>query len=164
MQLAEWTTTGNTIAIAQYFVGFGAGNGTELKEPGKKPVLFPEVRFYTNDSWGIIRGVAAAKGFPVVLMNHYSKGTLYLWTMPENFGDLYNLPQPMITRLKQFLFADAPVQIDAPDHVALFTYDNGAFVVENFRDDLAQVRLERSGQSQSDTVTIPPHSFQVFRR
>ncbi len=163
-QLAEWTTTGHTIAIDQYFVGFGAGNGTELKEPGKKPVLFPEVRFYTNDSWGIIRGVAAAKGFPVVLMNHYSKGTLYLWTMPENFGDLYNLPQPMITRLKQFLFADAPVQIDAPDHVALFTYDNGAFVVENFRDDLAQVRLERSGQSQSDTVTIPPHSFQVFRR
>ena len=33
----------------------------ELKEPGKtKPVLFPEVRFYTNDSWGIIRGVASA--------------------------------------------------------------------------------------------------------
>ena len=82
--------TSHTIAIDQYFDGFGAGAGTELKEPGEtKPVLFPEVRFYTNDSWGIIRGVAAAKGFPIVLMNHYSKGTLYLWNMPENFGDLY---------------------------------------------------------------------------
>jgi hypothetical protein len=162
-QLAEWTTTGHTIAIDQYFVGFGAGNGTELKEPGKtKPVLFPEVRFYTNDSWGIIRGVAAAKGFPIVLMNHYSKGTLYLWTMPENFGDLYNLPQPMITRLKQFLFADAPVQIDAPDHVALFTYDNGAFVVESFRDDAARVGIERKGQSKDENLMIPPHSFRVF--
>ncbi|MGE5562226.1 MAG: hypothetical protein ACM3ZV_02845 [Bacillota bacterium] len=163
-QLAEWQVTGHPIAIDQYFVGFGAGNGTELKQPGKaKPLLFPEVRFYTNDSWGIIRGVAAAKGFPIVLMNHYSKGTLYLWTMPENFGDLYNLPQPMITQIKRFLFADQPVQIDAPDHVALFTYDNGAFVVENFRDDAATVRIDRKGDTNAESVAIPPHSFRVFK-
>jgi len=83
--------------------------------------------------------------------------------MPENFGDLYNLPQPMITRLKQFLFADAPVRIDAPDHVALFTYDNGAFVVENYRDDSAEVGIARKGQADGEAVTIPPHSFRVFR-
>ena len=163
-RLAEWTTTGHVIAIDQYFVGYGAGNGTELRQAGKdKPILFPEVHFYTNDSWGIIRGVAAAKGFPIVLMNHYSKGTLYLWTTPENFGDLYNLPQPMITQLKRFLFADQPVQIDAPDHVALFTYDNGAFVVENFRDDAAKVGIIRQGAAQPETTSIPPHSFRVFK-
>ena len=162
--LAEWQATGHTIAIDQYFVGFGAGNGTELKETGKtQPILFPEVTFYTNDSWGIIRGVAAAKGFPIVLMNHYSKGTLYLWTMPENFGDLYNLPQPMITRIKSFLFGDAAVAIDAPDHVALFTYDNGAFVVENFRDDAANVAVLRKRKA-AETLAIPPHSFRVFQR
>jgi hypothetical protein len=186
-QLAEWEVTGHTIAIDQYFVGFGAGNGTELRQPGKdKPVLFPEVRFYTNDSWAIIRGVAAAKGFPIVLMNHVSKGTLYLWTMPENFGDLYNLPQEMITRTKEFLYGDeAPVYIDAPDHVALFTYDNGAFVVENFRDDAAQVIVSLDGLPKvtdmlrntavplindapyaprsAFRLTIPPHSFRVYR-
>lgn len=162
-QLAEWRATGNRVLINQYFDGFGAGNGTELKETGKtKPLLFPEVRFYTNDSWGIVRGVAAAKGFPMVLMNSYSKGTLFLWTMPENFGDLYSLPQPMITRIKRYLFADAPATIDAPDHVALFTYDNGAFVVENFRDETARVGLSRKGAASSETVTIPPHSFRVF--
>src|SRR5947209_15669337 len=162
-QLAEWKTTGHVISIDRYFDGFGAGNGTELKEAGKTaPVLFPEVRFYTNDSWGIIRGVAAAKGFPIVLMNHYSKGTIYLWTMPENFGDLYSLPRPMVTRIKQYLFGDQPVQIDSPDHVALFTYDNGAFVVENFRDDAANVRIIRKG-SAAEATLIPPHSFRVFR-
>jgi hypothetical protein len=163
-QLAEWRTTGHTIAIDRYFDGFGAGNGTELKETGKaKPVLFPEVRFYTNDSWGIIRGVAAAKGFPIVLMNHYSKGTLYLWTMPENFGDLYSLPRPMVTRIKDYLFAEAPVRIDAPDHVALFTYDNGAFIVDNYRDFGATVRIARKGEKGSETAIIPPHSFRLFR-
>jgi hypothetical protein len=163
-QLAEWNTTGHVISIDRYFDGFGAGNGTELKEAGKtQPVLFPEVRFYTNDSWGIIRGVAAAKGFPIVLMNHYSKGTIYLWTMPQNFGDLYSLPQPMVTRIKQYLFADLPVQIDAPDHVALFTYDNGAFIVENYRDDPASVRVLRKGGA-AETVAIPAHSFRLFKR
>lgn len=145
--LAEWEATGNKIAIDQYFDGYGAGNGVPLSERGKaaKPVLFPEVRFYTNDSWGIIRGVAAAKGFPMVLMNRYSKGTLYLWTMPENFGDLYNLPRPMLTRIKEYLFARAPVRIDAPPQVALLTYDNGAFVVENYRDDPASVTISVAG-------------------
>jgi hypothetical protein len=182
-QLAEWSTTGHIVSIDRYFDGFGAGNGTELKEPGKMvPVLFPEVHFYTNDSWGIVRGVAAAKGFPIVLMNRYSKGTLYLWTMPENFGDLYNLPQPMITRIKQYLFADAPVQIDAPDHVALYTYDNGAFVIQNFRDDSARVNVSfagaprileltqrgdaapmPAGTSKAFAVTVPAHSFRAYK-
>jgi len=163
-QLAEWQATGHTIAVQQYFDGFGAGNGKELSEAGKTDaVLFPEVRFYTNDSWGIIRGVAAAKGFPIILMNHYSKGTLYLWTVPENFGDLYTLPRAMVTRIKQYLFSDLPVQIDAPDHVALLTYDNGAFIVQNFRDDGAKVGILRKGQA-TETVAIPPHSFRVFKR
>ena len=164
-QLAEWHVTGHVVSIDRYFDGFGAGAGTELKETGKtKPVLFPQVRFYTNDSWGIIRGVAAKKGFPIAVMDHYSKGTLYLWNIPENFGDLYNLPQPMITRIKHYLFADQPVQIDAPDHVALFTYDNGAFVVENYRDDAARVGITRKGGTQTETVSIPAHSFKVFKR
>ncbi|HJP68958.1 MAG TPA: hypothetical protein VJ846_08670 [Sphingomicrobium sp.] len=163
-QLAEWKLTGHVISIDRYFDGYGAGNGKELIEAGKtRPVLFPEVRFYTNDSWGIIRGVAAAKGFPMVVMNHYSKGTLYLWTMPENFGDLYSLPQPMVTRIKQYLFGDQPVGIDAPDHVALFTYDNGAFIVENFRDDAVSVGIMRKGQPASERVSIAPHSFRMFR-
>ena len=146
-QLAEWEATGHTIAIDQYFDGFGAGNGVPLTEAGRpvRPVLFPEIRFYTNDSWGIIRGVSAAKGFPMVLMNRYSKGTLYLWAMPENFGDLYNLPRPMLTRIKDYLFADAPVRIDAPPQVALFTYDNGAFVVENYRDEAANIAISVAG-------------------
>ena len=42
-QLAEWRTTGHVISIDRYFDGFGAGNGTELKEAGKTaPVLFPK--------------------------------------------------------------------------------------------------------------------------
>ena len=75
----------------------------------------------------------------------------------------HSLPRPMITRIKDYLFADAPVRIDAPDHVALFTYDNGAFVVENYRDDAATIRIARKGGA-SESAAIPAHSFRVFSR
>ena len=42
-------------------------------------------------------------------------------------------------------------------------YDNGAFVVENFRDDSARVRIARKGQAASELAIIPPHSFRLFR-
>jgi hypothetical protein len=149
--VVEWRATGNIVQVGDYIDGFGAGRGTSLNVAGapERPILFPEIHFFTNDSWPIIRGVAAAKGFPMVLMNRYSNGVLYLWTMPENLGDLYHLPQPMVTRVKDYLTPDAPVRIDAPDHVALFTYDNGAFIVENYRGDEAAVTISLAGTPAS---------------
>jgi len=156
-ELAEWRLTGRRVLVDTYYDGFGAGNGASLNRPGEaaRPILVPEVHFFTNDSWPIIRGVASAHGFPMMLMNHYSRGTLLLWTIPENIGDLYNLPQPMLTRIKAYLLPDAPVRIDAPSRVALFTYDNGAFIVENYRGEEAEVTISLAGTpaSLAETTT-----------
>ncbi len=134
--IAEWEVTGRVIAVHDFFNGFGAGNGTSLND-AKTPqpsILFPEVRFYTNDSWGIVRGISGAKGNPILLMNGYSKGTIYLLNIPDNVADLYALPQAAISQIKHYLLADFPVRIDAPALVSLFAYDNGAVVVQSFRD------------------------------
>jgi hypothetical protein len=85
----------------------------------------------------------------MMLMNHYSRGTLLLWTIPENIGDLYNLPQPMVTRIKAYLTPAAPVRIDAPSRVALFTYDNGTFIIENYRDAEVEVTISLAGTPAS---------------
>ncbi len=141
--IAEWQTTGNVLPIHNFVDGFGAGNGTVLNDP-KKPVvdiLFPEVRFYTNDSWGIIRGVSGAKGNPLLLMNAYAQGTIYLLNIPENEADLYSLPQPAITKIKQYLMPEFPVIVDAPDLVSLFAYDNGTFAVESFRNTATAINI-----------------------
>ena len=42
-------------------------------------------------------------------------------------------------------------------------YDNGAFVVENFRDDAAHVGIGRKDSAETESVTIPPHSFRFFK-
>lgn len=145
--LLEVRDTGRKVAIDSFVNGYGAGNGESLNVPGQvqKPVLFPEIAYYTNDSWPILRGVANAKGFPVLLMNRYAKGVLYVLTIPDNLGDLYSLPQPLTTEVKTYLTRDFPVRLDAPDRVSLFVYDNGTFVVQSFRDEATPVNLSLLG-------------------
>ncbi|HEY4115074.1 MAG TPA: hypothetical protein VGM17_13550, partial [Rhizomicrobium sp.] len=135
--IVEWQDTGRVVSVHDFINGFGAGAGQSLNDPAQDnpPILFPEVHFYTNDSWPVIRGAASAKGFPIVLMNRYSNGAIYLLNIPENIGDLYNLPQGVIAQMKRYIQQDFPVRVESAPHVALFAYDNNAFVVESFRPD-----------------------------
>ncbi|HVZ80860.1 MAG TPA: hypothetical protein VHE12_08685 [bacterium] len=155
-EILEAEPTGRKVLVHDFIDGFGAGNGASLNDPkvDHPAVLFPEIRFLTNDAWGIIRGVAAAKGFPIILMNHYSKGIIYVLTIPENISDLYNLPQALTAKIKSYLMADFPVRIDSPAQVSLFAYDNDHFVVESFRPEPSEVTLvlPKEGMKVRDTM------------
>jgi hypothetical protein len=141
--IVEWSGTGRVAAVHDFFNGYGAGAGESLNDPAhdNPAVLFPEIHFWTNDSWPIIRGAASAKGFPIVLMNRYSKGVVLLLTIPDNQGDLYSLPQGVLTQIKRYLQQDFPVRVEGPARVALFAYDNGTFVVESYLHNEADVRV-----------------------
>ena len=104
-------------------------------------VLFPEIEFLTNDSWSLVRAEANGNGFPLLLMNRYSKGILYVWTMPDNFTDLYALPAEVTTAIKNYLLRGFPVRVDGPAQVALFAYDNNIFIVENYAATAADVKI-----------------------
>ena len=110
-----------------------------------RDILFPEVHYYTNDAWPIIRGTSNARGFPILLMNRYSKGLLYVLTVPANISDLYAMPHGVMNQVKTYLQKGAPVRIDSPSQVSLFTYDNGAFVVESFNDTPVTVTISLAG-------------------
>lgn len=182
--LAEWTPTGRRVLIDQFVEGFGAGNGTPLNASGQvqAPLLFPDVRFYTNDSWAIVRGVAGAKGFPLILMNHYSAGTLYMLTMPENPSDLYRLPPAMLGKIREVASRDMPAMLDAPALVSLFAYDNDTIVVRSYRDEETAVTVRaaatqlvelpsgatlpagaQASRRSAFAITVPAHSFRAFR-
>jgi hypothetical protein len=146
--IAEAEQTGRVVSIRDFMSGFGAGRGQSLNDPKQNNpgVLFPELRFFTNDMWAVVRGVAGAKGFPILLMNHYSKGIFYVLAVPENVADVYNLPPAVTSAIKGYLQQDFPVRIDSPAQVALFAYDNGAFVVESFRPEDSEVTLSVTGE------------------
>jgi hypothetical protein len=70
-------------------------------------------------------------------------------TLPENMGDLYNLPRGVITTIKSHLQADFPVRIDSESHVSLFAYDNGSLILQSFRPDETTVNVSLAGEGVS---------------
>ena len=132
--ICELEYTDQKVQIKDFLNGYGAGNGQSLNtaDENTPPILFPEMRFYTNDSWALIRGVVNAKGYPILLMNRYSKGVFYVLVMPDNITDLYNFPAGALRVLRSYVMANFPVRGDGPPQVSLFAYDNNTFIVESF--------------------------------
>lgn len=186
-QIADLHATGSVLRVDEWWGGYGAGAGAKLGEAGG--MLMPEIQFQTNDAWPIVRGTSNGRGTPVLLMDRYSKGILYVLVVPENANDLYSLPQGVLTQIRQYLMARFPVWLDAPAKVSLFAYDNHSFVLQSFLDAPQQVRvsalepaarirniatgeviegkaadpkarLERG--RQTFTITLQPHSFVAF--
>ena len=143
--IVELEYTDHKVLVRGYSGGFGAGNGSELGNNANSAVVFPEIRFLTNDAWPLIRGLASGNGFPILLMNRYSKGILFVWTIPENFNDLYEMPPPVVSAIKDYVLGDFPVRLDGPSKVSLFAYDNGTFIVESFLDKEAEITVSTTG-------------------
>ncbi len=187
-QIAEVHTTGNVLRVNKYWGGYGAGSGTGLGSTDD--ILVPEVAFQTNDAWPIVRGTANGRGAPLLLMDRYSKGILYILTIPENANDLYVLPQPVLTAIRRYILFGFPFTVDAPSKVSLFAYDNNTFVVESFLDAPAEITIfsreqathlrnlatddqiqprstpsihgSRGATESHFHITIQPHSFVAF--
>jgi hypothetical protein len=145
--IAEVRWTDRKFLAHQYAGGFGAGDFTTLDSGTNGDVLFPEIDFLTNDSWSLVRAGANGNGFPLLLLNRYSRGVLYVWTIPDNFNDLYALPPEVAGAFKNFIMRGFPVRLDGPAQVALFTYDNGAFIVQNFSGSPADVKVSTLGNT-----------------
>jgi hypothetical protein len=80
-------------------------------------------------------------------MNRYSKGVLYVWTMPDNFNDLYALPPEVTGAIKNFVLRGFPARLDGPAQVALFAYDNNTFIAENFSAAATAVKISTLGNA-----------------
>jgi len=132
--IVELRFTDRKVPVHGYVGAFGAGAGSVLSEKQNPEVLIPEIRFLTNDAWPLVRGIASGNGFPILLMDHYSKGILFVLTIPDNFSDLYNFPPEVLTSIKHYILGNFPVQLEAPSQVSLFAYDNQTFIVESFAD------------------------------
>ena len=138
--IIELRTTGMQEPITRFLGAYGAGAGNDLGSAAK-PILFPQIRFLTNDAWPVIRGIADNNAFPIMLMDQYGKGKLFVLTIPDNFTDLYEIPEPALNAIRNYILSDFPVRIDAPAKVSLFAYDNGSFIVESFRDEPVTVTI-----------------------
>ncbi len=99
-----------------------------------KPVLIQQIFYLTNDSWEIVSGISGADGWPILHMADYSKGKLYILTIPDNFADMYNFPPEVLNKIREVMCSDLDVSLEGPSNISIYLYDNNTFIVESFLD------------------------------
>ena len=80
-------------------------------------------------------------GYPILLRDTYSKGMLFVLTIPDDFGNLYDYPAGALNIIRRAMSKDIGAYIEGPSKVALFPYDNKTMVVENFNDEAVSLRV-----------------------
>jgi hypothetical protein len=148
-------------------------------------ILLPQITFFTNDASSVINAYTSeskTSGDPILLKTKYSKGVLYVLTIPNAQGDLYSYPQPVLSGIRDVLAKDMFVRLDTPSEVSLYVYDNDTFIVESFRRDpmravvltdkrITKLRDLQTGQVLAGTdhagstafeMPLNPGSYRVF--
>ena len=114
---------------------------------GKSPreFIIPQIKYFTNDAWEVVSAgrplTGGVSGYPILLRDTYSKGTLYVLTIPDDFGNLYDYPAGALNVIRRTMSKDVGAYIEGPSKVALFPYDNKTLVVENFNDNPVTLRV-----------------------
>lgn len=99
-------------------------------------ILIPQIKYGCTDMEEIIQCLdrdGGYQGYSLLMQARgFGKGKLFVLTIPDDFGDLYHLPQEVLTHFKYALMQDFPVYLKSPSKVCLFTYDNSTFITESF--------------------------------
>ena len=110
-----------------------------------RDILIPQVRYPTNDSWEVISAgrplTGGVSGFPILHKAKYMNAYLYVLTIPDDMGNLYDYPSAALTEIRRVMSQDLDFYLDGPAKVSLFLYDNKTLIVENFNDALVDVKL-----------------------
>ena len=135
---------GDLKAIVNDFGWFGK-SGREF--------IIPQVKYFTNDAWEVVSAGrplnGGVSGYPIFLRDTYSKGMLFVLTIPDDFGNLYDYPAGALNIIRRAMSKDVGAYIEGPSKVALFPYDNKTLVVENFNDEAVSLRVVINSQVSS---------------
>lgn len=118
-------------------------------------IMIPQIKYATNDAWEIVTALDKANGYPLLLETRYSKGLFYVFAVPDNFSDLYALPQEVLTQIKSIFMKDLPIQVESPSKVCLYVYDNNTFIVQSFLPYVTRVNIIINKKDAKLRVLMP---------
>ena len=111
----------------------------------EREFIIPQVKYFTNDAWEVVSAGrplnGGVSGYPILLRDTYSKGILFVLTIPDDYGNLYDYPAPALNVIRKVMSKDVGAYIEGPSKVALFPYDNKTLVIENFNDHPVSLRV-----------------------
>lgn len=139
-RLAGVVCTDRKATIRDYAISVNGMSMRQIESSGKD-ISIPQMKTFTNDTWQLVSGLGEDNNFPVFSVFTYGKGRLYILVIPDDFGNLYHYPREVLKKIRDAVNPDGAVNIDTAGKVALFTYDNGTFVVQSFLRHLQDVKI-----------------------
>jgi hypothetical protein len=156
---------------------------------GEEEILIPQIQYLTNDSWEEVSALDGGLGWPLLHRAEYANGNLYVLTIPDNFADLYNMPEGVLNKFRDTLSKHHFARLHGPSKISLFLYDNNTAIIHSFRDESVDVKLVTTiGKGMKDILSgetlrgedipgfwgqpstekafelnVKPHSYRVIR-
>lgn len=90
------------------------------------PVTFPSIEHRNNATWSVMNAGHGEYHESILCYDTYGKGRLTILNVPDMPSKLYDLPQPVLTQIRQELDV-CGVTIYGGTGISLFAYDNKSF-------------------------------------
>jgi hypothetical protein len=153
--IVEIQVAGRRVLATRFPSGRGGGAGAASEADIN--ILLPQIRRFENDNRLAINFNTSISGYPMAISTAYGQGTFSVLAIPDDFADLYRLPQSVLNQIRTLLGRDVFVSLDAPNHVSLFAYDNRTFIVQNFQPQPVNTRVSVGGaQRLRDLLSALP--------
>ncbi|MFP4016793.1 MAG: permease [Halanaerobiales bacterium] len=114
---------------------------------GHKEIIFPALIFKNNTTWPLIVAMDEENSFPLLTKDNYGNGCIYTLIVPDNFADLYHLPNPVLNKIRQEVMGDMDVYLEGDSNVGLFLYDNNTFIIESFLPHRSSIKIHIKGSN-----------------
>ncbi len=120
-----------------------------------QPILFPEIVHGNNASWSLVNGGNGDYHTPLILSSTYGKGKIFILSIPDNYADLYRIPELVTDALKCVLSGEGFV---SGKDFSVFTYDDGSMILYRYvkgdiRPAHVKVYTKKNARMLKDTVS-----------
>lgn len=132
-QLTTLRPNGKKLAIGRYGANTDSCTFRDFSDGDK--VVFPVFDYATNGTWQRIVGFDGDNNVPILMYDHYGRGTLFTLVVPDNFADLAKLPDAVLNEIRLVLAGHLPVRLEGKSAASLFVYDNDTFIAQSYRED-----------------------------
>ncbi|MBR1584827.1 MAG: permease [Clostridia bacterium] len=127
---------------------------------GDRPISIPVAEFRNNATWAVVKAVHGEESYGLLLRDDQGLGRLYTLVIPDAFPDLYRLPAPVLSRIRQAL----PVHgawLEGPARISLFVYDNDSLIVYPYVMDGAQRQIVRLHVAGATALRALPRDTRI---
>ncbi|NLT11375.1 MAG: permease [Clostridiaceae bacterium] len=94
-------------------------------------VQLPIIEYATNDEWVLSAGIGQETSAPIVIGVNYGRGRLFVFNVPEDFGQIYSLPEAVIEPLREALAVN-DVAMACEGKFSVFAYDSDVLLVHSY--------------------------------